>query len=108
MNVQMPEMDGPTATAKIRSLPDPVGSLPIVALTANAMHGDRERYLSIGMSDYISKPIDPQELFNTIGRCVNVTMPNVEKPSFSDEKDGDNANTPLSSETSEALDGLLG
>ena len=106
MDVQMPEMDGPTATTKIRSLPDPVGSLPIVALTANAMHGDRERYLSVGMTDYISKPIDHQELFNTIGRCVNVTMPIVEIPSFSDDQNG--ASAPLSSEAAGALDELLG
>ncbi len=70
MDVQMPEMDGVTATRKIRALPGKVGRIPIVALTANAMKGDRETYLDAGMTDYVSKPINPQELFAAIGRCA--------------------------------------
>ena len=56
MDVQMPKMDGPTATAKIRSLPDPVGAIPVIALTANAVHGDRKRYLAMGMTDSFHSP----------------------------------------------------
>ena len=71
MDIQMPEMDGPTATAAIRSLRDPErAAVPIVAITANAMKGDRESYLAAGMNDYVSKPIDQRELFRVIQRCV--------------------------------------
>ena len=59
MDVQMPEMDGPTATGMIRRLPGAAAAVPIVALTANAMEGQREEYLAAGMDDYVSKPIDP-------------------------------------------------
>lgn len=68
MDVQMPEMDGVTATGKIRDLTEAVRDIPIIALTANSMKGDRERYLEAGMSDYVSKPIRPQELFAAIER----------------------------------------
>jgi CheY-like chemotaxis protein len=69
MDVQMPEMDGPTATQRIRSLPGAVARVPIIALTANAMSGDRERYLALGMTDYVTKPIDPGALEAAIARC---------------------------------------
>ena len=71
MDIQMPVMDGPTTTRKIRALPGPMAKIPIVALTANAMSGDRERYLSEGMDEYVSKPIDFHELINVIGRLTN-------------------------------------
>jgi signal transduction histidine kinase/CheY-like chemotaxis protein len=70
MDAQMPEMDGLTATREIRKLPPPLGRVPIIALTANAMTGDRERYLAGGMNDYVSKPIDPKQLFAAITRCI--------------------------------------
>lgn len=70
MDIQMPEMDGIVATGKIRDLPGEVSNIPIIALTANAMVGDREKYLAAGMDDYASKPIRTDELFETIGRCL--------------------------------------
>jgi two-component system cell cycle response regulator DivK len=57
MDMSMPEMDGLTATQKIRSMPE-IASVPIVALTANVMEGDRERTLNAGCDGYIGKPID--------------------------------------------------
>jgi signal transduction histidine kinase/DNA-binding response OmpR family regulator len=65
MDIQMPNMDGITATKNIREELD-LKELPIIALTANAMKGDREKCLAAGMNDYISKPIEPDELYRTL------------------------------------------
>jgi len=65
MDMQMPVMDGITATLEIRS-DGRFGDLPIVAMTANAMAGDRDRCLTAGMNDHVAKPIDPIALFKTL------------------------------------------
>ncbi|HXB09143.1 MAG TPA: PAS domain S-box protein [Puia sp.] len=69
MDVQMPEMDGIEATHHVRRLPDPVkANIPIIALTANALKGDSEKYLAAGMTDYLAKPFDEARLFRVISR----------------------------------------
>ena len=70
MDVMMPGLDGPSATRMIRALPSPACDVPIIALTANAMEGDRERYLAEGMTDYVTKPIDRGVLFRTVERVI--------------------------------------
>jgi two-component system, sensor histidine kinase and response regulator len=71
MDVQMPEMDGLETTAAIREKERAAGSrVPIVAMTARAMKGDRERCLAAGMDDYVSKPLQPTELFDTVERLT--------------------------------------
>ena len=71
MDVQMPEMNGFEAVAAIRAAEGPAcDGTPIVAMTAHAMKGDRERCLAEGMDDYISKPIDPAILFDVIERVL--------------------------------------
>jgi two-component system, sensor histidine kinase and response regulator len=67
MDMQMPVMDGIEATRQIRS-DERFLVLPIVAMTANAMAGDRERCLAAGMNDHIAKPIDPDELFRVLSK----------------------------------------
>jgi CheY-like chemotaxis protein len=66
MDVMMPEMDGYQTMAAIREIPE-FASLPIVAVTAKAMKEDRERCIAAGASEYIKKPVDPDELLATIG-----------------------------------------
>ena len=71
MDIQMPEMDGMEATAAIRSREkNSGGHVPILAMTAHAMRGDKERCLASGMDGYISKPIRPSDLFAEIERCL--------------------------------------
>ncbi len=69
MDMQMPVMDGLTATREIRKLPQ-FSDLPIVAMTANAMAGDRDRCLQAGMNDHVAKPIDPDLLLSTLARWI--------------------------------------
>jgi len=67
MDIQMPEMDGLTATRNIRALDLPwAATVPIVAMTAHAMAGDRETSLEAGMDDHITKPIDPAQLLASL------------------------------------------
>ncbi len=71
MDVQMPEVDGLKATEMIRTREQGTSQhIPIIALTAHAMKGDRERCLDAGMDGYIAKPINPQQLFETIDQVL--------------------------------------
>ena len=80
MDVQMPIMDGYNATEIIRKTYS-TSELPIIAMTANALKGDREKSIESGMNDYISKPIDPEILFETLGKwLVGNSTQNSEKP----------------------------
>jgi two-component system sensor histidine kinase/response regulator len=76
MDVQMPEMGGFEATAAIRQREQATGThLPIIAMTAHAMKGDRERCLEAGMDGYVSKPVQARELFDVIERMVPAAAP---------------------------------
>ena len=71
MDVEMPEIDGFEATATIRKQEETTGArIPIIAMTAHALKGDRERCLAAGMDDYVSKPIQPGVLFAAIERLL--------------------------------------
>lgn len=70
----MPEMDGFEATLKIRQFEQTTGAhVPIVALTADAMKGDKDKCLSVGMDDYLNKPVKAAAIMNMIRNYVSAT-----------------------------------
>ena len=71
MDCHMPKMNGYDATKAIRQMGGAYQHLPIIAMTANAMHGERERCLDVGMDDYISKPVDKKLLVNILSNWIN-------------------------------------
>ncbi len=79
MDIQMPVMDGLSATKALRASDSINAKTPVVAMTANAMMGDRETCLAAGMSDYISKPIDPRALYCAIERAASASRANRKK-----------------------------
>ena len=67
MDIQLPDIDGAEALRRLRSDERTTG-IPVVALTAQAMQGERERFLAAGFDGYLSKPVDVDELIETVGR----------------------------------------
>jgi response regulator RpfG family c-di-GMP phosphodiesterase len=74
MDIQMPEMDGYTATEKIRH--ELNLQIPIIAMTAHALAGEREKCIVAGMDDYISKPLNEEELYKLINRYARANLSN--------------------------------
>jgi ammonium transporter, Amt family len=70
MDVKMPVMDGVTATRRIRQLPSEMCRVPIIAMTAHALAGDRTKCIQAGMNDYVAKPVEPERLFAVISQWV--------------------------------------
>jgi CheY-like chemotaxis protein len=71
MDIRMPEMDGLEATQAIRALDRPdAKTLPIIALTANAFDEDVQRSLQCGMNAHLTKPVEPEHLFKTLGELI--------------------------------------
>ena len=81
MDCQMPVMDGYQATRKLRQ-DARYSNLPVIAMTANAMVGDKEKCLDAGMNDFIAKPIDVAQLFGTLARWVAPSAPRAEQPAM--------------------------
>jgi signal transduction histidine kinase/DNA-binding response OmpR family regulator len=73
MDMQMPEVDGLTAAQEIRKMDGAAGTVPIIALTANAMRGDVERCHAAGMNGHVTKPIDPPTLFEMIAQVLSAS-----------------------------------
>lgn len=98
MDIHMPEMDGCEATRRIRRFPSDDQPL-IIAMTANALQGDRERFLDLGMDDYVSKPVQPRRLAEALQRAneriavLDLGAASVDaREADSREADGDTAN----------------
>jgi len=69
MDIMMPQMDGYATIAAVRQMPR-FKETPIIALTAKAMKGDREKCIEAGASDYIAKPVDPDQLLSLLHGCL--------------------------------------
>jgi two-component system, cell cycle response regulator DivK len=72
MDINLPDIDGIEATRQLKSCSE-LANIPVIALTANAMHGDRERFMSSGCDGYIAKPIARRELLDAISELLNQT-----------------------------------
>ena len=77
MDVHMPEMDGIEATRRIRKLPGPAGSVPIIAMTADAMKSDMEACMTSGMSDFVSKPLNLEAFLAALDRAFSGEQPSI-------------------------------
>jgi CheY-like chemotaxis protein/HPt (histidine-containing phosphotransfer) domain-containing protein len=97
MDVQMPEMDGYETTHEIRRREGPERSTPIIAMTANAMEGDREKAIEAGMDDYVAKPVNREQLAAVLERWIPK-----EEIAPTAPKEGEV--TPVAEETAEPLD----
>jgi PAS domain S-box-containing protein len=75
LDVHMPVMDGKDAIQRIRASNQPWSTIPVIALTADAMSGDREKYIALGMTDYVSKPVDQRELLVKMHQCLGLDAP---------------------------------
>lgn len=107
MDVQMPEMDGFDTTVAIRAKEQSTGEhLPIIAMTAHAMKGDRERCLAAGMDDYLSKPVERKALDEALKRWGTVAQQNgIPAPSSLSSKsnNGESSNAPAAKKASRNL-----
>jgi PAS domain S-box-containing protein len=88
MDIQMPVMDGYTATGKLRQ-DQRFKELPIIAMTAHAMAGDADKSLAAGMSDHVTKPIDPDQLFATLQKWIQPGKKEVRTPQPEDPAESD-------------------
>jgi CheY-like chemotaxis protein len=71
--VMMPELDGYATTGAIRDIPE-LDGLPVIAVTARAMQGDRDKSLAAGANDYVTKPVDAEELLTCMERWLNLAV----------------------------------
>ena len=110
MDIQMPEMDGLTAARHIRERREKrFRELPVIAMTAHAMSGDREKSVAAGMNDHIAKPIDPKRLLETLAKWIAPGRDDIRKraPQKEGDENSDEISLPESLAGIDMKDGLL-
>ncbi|MEM0912203.1 MAG: ATP-binding protein [Pseudomonadota bacterium] len=105
MDIQMPVMDGLTATQTIRQLGDKYTELPIIAMTAHSLKGDREKSLDAGMNNHVTKPIDPNILFGVLADYLDYDEINEDRTTENADNNSDNSATAEEHDVPE-LDGV--
>jgi len=108
MDIQMPVMDGYTASREIRNLKSEIRNVPIIAMTAHAMVGDDQKSIAAGMNGHVTKPIDPEQLFTTILKWVkpNEERVQVNRPEVINDHPESDAAQPIEDELPESLPGF--
>jgi signal transduction histidine kinase/CheY-like chemotaxis protein len=108
MDVQMPVMDGYTATREIRNLKSEIRNVPIIAMTAHAMAGDEDKSLQAGMNGHVTKPIDPDQLFATLQKWIKPSEKRAaaQKPVVSVEPSEEDKLVSIEEELPESLPGF--
>jgi len=108
MDVQMPVMDGYTASREIRNLKSEIRNVPIIAMTAHAMAGDEQKSIDAGMNGHITKPIDPDQLFATLQKWIQPSQKRVaaQKPVVSVKPSEEEKVVSIKGELPESLPGF--
>jgi CheY-like chemotaxis protein len=108
MDVQMPVMDGYTATREIRNLKPEIRNVPIIAMTAHAMAGDEDKSLEAGMNGHVTKPIDPDQLFATLQKWIKPSEKRVQiqQPEVPADRPKSDKTVPAEDELPESLSGF--
>lgn len=92
MDIQMPEMNGYDTTRQIRKMETPANKIPIIALTAYATEGEAEKCLEAGMNSYVSKPINPSELYQRLAEVFEIDYSKVLSDALKEEKEQNTEN----------------
>jgi len=108
MDIQMPVMDGYTATREIRNLKSEIRNVPIIAMTAHAMAGDEDKSLEAGMNGHVAKPIDPDQLFSTLQKWIKPSEKRVQvkQPEVPLERSESDKAVPAEDELPQSLPGF--
>jgi len=108
MDIQMPVMDGYTASREIRNLKSEIRNVPIIAMTAHAMAGDEQKSIEAGMNDHVTKPIDPDQLFGTLQKWIKpIAEPTVvQKSTVRDAPAEPDQEVPVEDDLPESLPGF--
>ncbi len=108
MDIQMPVMDGYTASREIRNLKSEIRNVPIIAMTAHAMAGDENKSLEAGMNGHVTKPIDPDQLFSTLQKWIKPSEKRVQvqQPEVPVEYPESDKAVPAEDELPESLPGF--
>ena len=94
MDVNLPDINGLEATTRLKAMEASIATIPVIALTANAMHGDRENCLAAGCDGYLAKPVMKNELLNTVAIFLKHPPASASAPASAPTSSSSNSSTP--------------